>query len=106
MCRDGRLYAVERWIAEGRPLQLAPDGIPKGTRPKTALQIALETGQHSLAVLLLSSGYRLELERTAPLDLALQGRRWDLVDLLLEWGGGSEERRCAHGARHLQRGVV
>jgi len=25
------------WIAEGRPLQVAPDAIPKGTRPKTAL---------------------------------------------------------------------
>lgn len=86
MCRDGRLYDVERWIAEGKPLQLASDAIPKGIRLKTALQIALETGQHSLAFLLLSSGYRLELERVAPLDLALRGRRWDLVDLLLEWG--------------------
>lgn len=85
MCRDGRLYDVERWIAKGRPLQLAPNAIPKGTRPKTALQIAVETGQHSLAFLLLSSGYRLELERVAPLDSALRGRRWDLVDLLLEW---------------------
>ena len=62
MCRDGRLYDVERWIAEGKPLQPAPEVIRKGTRPKTALQIALETGQHSLASLLLKSGYRLELE--------------------------------------------
>ena len=86
MCREGRLYDVERWVAEGKPLQLAPDAIRKGTRPKTALQIALESGQHSLAFLLLSSGYRLEVERYAPLDMALQARRWDLVDLLLEWG--------------------
>jgi hypothetical protein len=35
--------------------------------------------------LLLSGGYRLELERYAPLDMALQARRWDLFDLLLEW---------------------
>src|SRR3989454_8328042 len=86
MCREGRLYDVERWIAKGKPLQLAPDAILKGTRPKTALQIALESGQHSLAFLLLSSGYRLELERYAPLDMALQARRSDLFDLLLEWG--------------------
>jgi hypothetical protein len=33
------------------------------------------------------SGYRLERERYAPLDLALRSRRWDLFDLLLEWGG-------------------
>jgi ankyrin repeat protein len=86
LCREGRLYDVERWVAEGKPLQLAPEAIRKGTRPKTALQIALETGQHSLAFLLLKSGCRLELERYAPLDLALQSRRWDLFDLLLEWG--------------------
>jgi len=87
LCRQGRLYDAERWIAEGKPLQLAPAAVPNGTRPKTALQIALETGQHSLTSLLLKSGYRLELERYASLDLALRSRRWDLFDLLLEWGG-------------------
>src|SRR5438046_489610 len=86
MCREGRLYEIERWIAEGKPLQLVPDAIAKGTRPKTALQIALESGQHSLAFLLLRSGYRLKLERYAPLDMTLKARRWDLFDLLVEWG--------------------
>lgn len=86
LCREGRLYyEVERWISEGKPLQIAPEAIVKGTRPKTALQIALETGQHSLAMLLLSKGYKLELERYRPLDVALDARRWDLFDLLLEW---------------------
>lgn len=87
LCREGRLYDVERWITEGKPLQLTPEAIPKGTRPKTALQIALETGQHSLVTLLLQNGYQIELEQYAPLDLALRSRRWDLFDLLLEWGG-------------------
>jgi hypothetical protein len=50
------------------------------------LQIALEGGQHSLAFLPLRSGYRLELERYAPLDMVLEARRWDLVELLVEWG--------------------
>jgi hypothetical protein len=86
LCREGRLYNIERWIEEEKPIQVAPQVIPKGTRPKTALKIALETGQHSLALLLLSRGYRLELERYSPLDLVLQARRWDLFDLLLEWG--------------------
>jgi hypothetical protein len=76
MCREGRLYNVERWIGEGKPLQLAPEAIRKGTRPKTALQIALETGQHSLAFLLLRNGYRLELERYRPVPVRnLVGRR-------------------------------
>jgi hypothetical protein len=77
---------VERWISEEKPLQVAPEALRKGTRPKTALQIAIETGQHSLVRLLLSKGYQLELERYRPLDMALQARRWDLFDLLLEWG--------------------
>jgi ankyrin repeat protein len=92
LCRTGHLYEVERWIAAGEPLQLAPEAIPeKRARPKTALQIALETGQHSLALLLLRSGYRLELEQYGPLDIALQSRRWDLFDLLVEWGGNIED---------------
>jgi hypothetical protein len=81
------LYDVERWIADGKPLQQKPEALTKGARPKTALLIALETGQHSLATLLLQNGYRRELERYAPLDLALRSRRWDLFDLLLDWGG-------------------
>lgn len=85
-CREGRLYEVESWISEGRPLQIDPAVIAKSTRPKTALQIAIETGQHSLTRLLLSKGYQLELERYRQLDMALERRRWDLFDLLLEWG--------------------
>src|SRR5262245_56588601 len=87
LCREGRLYEVERWIAEGKPLQLVPEALHKSARPKTALEIALETGQHSLVSALLNSKYRLELERYRPLDLALKERRWDLFDLLLEAGG-------------------
>lgn len=91
MCRRGRVYDVERWIAEGRPLQLASGTITKGKQPGTALRIAIESGQHSLTLLLLRSGYRHDLERYPPLDqspleLALESRRWDLVELLLEWG--------------------
>jgi hypothetical protein len=53
LCREGRLYDVERWIADGKPIQQKPEALTKGARPKTALHIALETGQHSLAALLL-----------------------------------------------------
>ena len=87
LCKEGRLYAVEQWITEGKPVQIDPQALGKRVRPKTALQITLETGQHSLTELLLRRGYRLDLERYRPLELALQLRRWDLFDLLLEWGG-------------------
>jgi hypothetical protein len=71
---------VERWIAEDRPLQLEPEAILKGTRPKTGLQIALETGQHSLALLPLRSGSRLELEHSTDLHPAPLRRHHERVD--------------------------
>jgi hypothetical protein len=79
-----RRRALDR---RGQAASARPRCRTKGTRPKTALQIAIETGQHSLAALLLRSGYRLELERYQPLDEALEGRRWNLFELLLQRGG-------------------
>jgi hypothetical protein len=67
LCREGRLYDVERWIADGKLLQLTPEAVRKGTRPKTALQIAIETGQHSLAPTGNTSSGRL-------------GRPWDVAE--------------------------
>jgi hypothetical protein len=66
LSREGSLYDVERWIADRKPLQLDPDVIRKGYRPPSPLEVAIETGQHSLAFLLLRSGYRLDLERHKP----------------------------------------
>jgi hypothetical protein len=86
LCREGRLYEVERWLADGRPVQLDPEAIRRGYRPPSALEVAIESGQHSLTQLLLRSGYRLDIERHNPLDRALKQRRLDLFNLLLEWG--------------------
>lgn len=84
-CRDGRLYDVERWIRNGRPLQ-ATGGMPNARRVTAALEIALEAGNHSLVLLLLTNGYDPNQEGTDPVGLALRARRFDLVDLLMKWG--------------------
>jgi hypothetical protein len=42
-CRDGRLYDVERWLAQGKPVQLDPGATRKGYRPPSALEVAIET---------------------------------------------------------------
>ena len=84
-CREGRLYAIERWIAEGHPLQLAPS-VSTRRRKTTALGIALEQGHHALTLLLLCNGYDPDLEPRGALDMALEARRPDLVELLLTWG--------------------
>jgi hypothetical protein len=86
LCGEGRLYEVEAWIMAGQPLQLAPEGRQQGRRLPTALEIALETGQHSLLLLLLCNGYRLDLEPVCPLTRALEARRWEYVDLFWAWG--------------------
>jgi hypothetical protein len=36
LCREGRLYDVERWIADGKPLQLTPESLPKGAEDGAA----------------------------------------------------------------------
>jgi len=41
----------------------------------------------------LCNGYDPDLESRCPLDFALRARRWDLVDLLLEWG--ADPRRAS-----------
>lgn len=84
LCRDGRLYDVERWISEGRPLQAA--GRTPSGRATSALTIAIEAGNHSLVLLLLSNGYDANQEAGSPLDLPLRARRCHLVQLLLFWG--------------------
>lgn len=86
LCREGRIYDVEAWIRAGRPLQLAREARPRGRQFPTALEIAIETGQQGLVLLLLCNGYRLDLEPSSPFNLALKSRRWDLVDLLWAWG--------------------
>jgi ankyrin repeat protein len=85
LCRDGRIYDVERWIQAGRPLQV--DRATAGQRRLiSALEIALEARNQALVLLLLCNGYDPNLEPDSPLDLALRTRRSDLLDLLLKWG--------------------
>ena len=86
LCREGRLYDVERWIRGGRPLQVKHGVTIKGRRLTSALEIALESRNYALVLLLLCNGYDLNIEPACPLDLALRARRWDLLDMLLEWG--------------------
>lgn len=86
-CKQGRIYDVERWIKAGRPLQLDPDVDARIRRKPTPLSLSISSGTLDLTRLLLCNGYRQDLESSPPLDAALTQRRWDLLELLLEWGG-------------------
>jgi hypothetical protein len=86
LCRDGKIYHVERWIQAGRPLQIAERSRRNGRRPDTALGIAMERDNHALVYVLLVNGVDPNLEEDCPLSVAMEGRQWEFVDLLLEWG--------------------
>jgi hypothetical protein len=46
LCPTGKLYDLQKWIAEGKPLEVS------APRKKTLLKIAVETGFHSLVELI------------------------------------------------------
>jgi hypothetical protein len=84
LCRQGRLYDVERWIAQGKPLQVAD---PKGAaRRWSPLSVALEQRSHALTILLLCNGYDVDREPLPHLTRAVESGRSDLVNLLLDFG--------------------
>jgi hypothetical protein len=86
LCQAGRIYAVETWIAEGRPIQASAYIVGRRGFYGSPLTLAMETHQHDLLVLLLCNGYQLERESVSPVERALEARRWDLLELFLEWG--------------------
>ncbi len=86
LCREGRLYDVEQWIRDGRPLQAARDLAVQGRRIPSALDIGLASSNHALIVLLLCNGYDPNLEPACPVSVAIRGRQWELMEVLLAWG--------------------
>ncbi len=83
LCRAGRLYEVEKWIKDGKSLEIA--ATTKGRRQRTLLEIAVETGFHSL-VELIAKHESNQSVRDAALGRAVSSRRLDLVELLLANG--------------------
>jgi hypothetical protein len=76
LCRGGRLYEVEKWIASGRSLAM-----PAGTR-NTPLGIAIDMGFHSLAELL--ARHETQEQKNHALGHAVREKSWEYVYLLLE----------------------
>ncbi len=84
MCRKGKLYDIERWIAEGKSFDVS--AARKRNRPETLLEMAVESGFHSLVELLVKNERCVET-KTAALCAAVSLKRMDLIELL-----------CANGA--------
>jgi Ankyrin repeats (3 copies) len=82
LCRAGRLYEIDQWLAAGKPLDVF---VAKNRRSKTLLQIAVETGFHSLVELIARHETNLASKNAALVD-SVSLRRLDFVELLVENG--------------------
>jgi hypothetical protein len=86
LCREGRIYEVERWIREGRPLQAIDyRSGARSHRLDSPLRVAIETKQYDLARLLLCNGFLPDSEPESLLNLVARSRSKDFLELLLAW---------------------
>jgi len=83
LCKAGKLFEVQEWIASGKPVNPPPE---KGRRGKTPLRVAMDSGFHSLVEVLIKGGAAMQEGHYSALEHALSNRRFDLVNLLVENG--------------------
>ncbi len=85
LCKAGRLFEVQEWIASGKPVNL-PASVKKRTRKMYPLQVAVEKGFHSLVQVLLDGGAIINDGFYNAFDHAIASRRLDLIKLMVERG--------------------
>lgn len=86
LCKAGRLFDVQKWIENGGPLDLPPASNNR-TRKKSPLEYSLDLGFHSMVEVLLDGGASIHGEGTfCPMESALTNRRFDLIQLLVDYG--------------------
>jgi hypothetical protein len=83
LCRAGKLYEIEKWISNGKSLDIS-EATKRGNK-RSLLEIAVEVGFHSL-VELISKHESSQSTKDAALGYAVSSRRRDLIELLLANG--------------------
>ncbi|MBK5260656.1 MAG: hypothetical protein JJE51_13790 [Thermoanaerobaculia bacterium] len=86
LCREGRIYDVERWIMDAKPIHAVSYSRRGSRRIKNALEVAVDTDRLDLGLLLLCNGFPPDAGGESLLDLAIRDRKREFVDLLLTWG--------------------
>src|SRR5688572_8371610 len=79
LCREGRLFELQQWIAAGRSIVMPSD------YRKSPLSIAVQTGFHSLIELLLQHESD-QAAKDAVLNEACRERQVRVVELALQYG--------------------
>jgi hypothetical protein len=86
LCKAGRLFEVQEWIASGKPVN-GPVLPKRNNRPRYPLEYAIDRGFHSLVQVLLEGGAIQEpIGYDCPMNRALRARRFDMVQLLVKHG--------------------
>ncbi|VTT98785.1 unnamed protein product [Gemmataceae bacterium] len=86
LCRAGRLFDVQAWIAAGKPVNVPPR-FDRRSNLKAPLEEAMASGFHSLVQVLLQAGaVGTDGDLNRPLGLALRMRHHDFVTLIVESG--------------------
>ena len=79
LCKIGKLFEVQNWIASGNSLCIPAD------LKTTPLEVALDTGFHSLVELLVRNETSQDLKNLA-LQQAVSLKRLDFIELLVSRG--------------------
>jgi hypothetical protein len=79
LCRTGRLYEIEKWIADGKSLEIPT------AKSGTLLQVALQTGFYSLIELIAKHEHN-QSSKNAALADGVSLHRLDFIELLVENG--------------------
>jgi hypothetical protein len=86
MCRDGRLFDVQAWIAAGKPVNVRRR-TSKSTRQLSPLILAINGGFNSLVDVLLGAGADpTNMGRNRAMNQAVKRKRPDIVQLLVDHG--------------------
>ena len=86
LCAQGKLYEVEQWIAEGKPIQCERMTDRKMRKKTTPLSVVVRKGFYSLAELLLVNGYNPNGDYYESLTPAVDTKNHSMVELLFRFG--------------------
>ncbi len=85
LCKTGKLFEVQAWIASGKPVNPPPPPAKKA-RKKCPLQVAVEKGFHSLVQILLEAGAIIQDGSFNAFEKALNDKRLDILKLMVAHG--------------------
>jgi len=89
LCKAGKVFEAQEWIMSGKPVSLPAQ--KTGTRPKSPLEYAIESGNYSLVQILLDGGAATSEYDYCALEHASEKKRLDIVKLLVEFDADVSE---------------